>query len=297
MSSALSPTVPLHAPPTAARPGPWLAAWRRLRRRPAAMFGLVVVVLFTLMALLATWLGLQDPIATNWGAIRKAPSAAHWFGTDEIGRDVFARVVWGTQASLLAGVVSVSISLLIGVPLGLLAGFVGGWVDMVIARITDAFLACPFLILAIALAAFLGPSLSNAMMAIGISAAPVFVRLTRGQVMQVKVEDYIEAARAVGNPPWRIALRHVLPNTLPPIMVQATLAIASAVIAEASLSFLGLGQQPPAPSWGSMLNTAKNYVEQAPWMAIWPGASIFLLVLSFNILGDGLRDALDPRQR
>jgi peptide/nickel transport system permease protein len=198
---------------------------------------------------------------------------------------------------LLAGVVSVSISLLIGVPLGLLAGFVGGWVDMVIARITDAFLACPFLILAIALAAFLGPSLSNAMMAIGISAAPIFVRLTRGQVMQVKVEDYIEAARAVGNPPWRIALRHVLPNTLPPIMVQATLAIASAVIAEASLSFLGLGQQPPAPSWGSMLNTAKNYVEQAPWMAIWPGASIFLLVLSFNVLGDGLRDALDPRQR
>jgi peptide/nickel transport system permease protein len=193
--------------------------------------------------------------------------------------------------------VSVSISLLIGVPLGLLAGFVGGWVDMVIARITDAFLACPFLILAIALAAFLGPSLSNAMMAIGISAAPIFVRLTRGQVMQVKVEDYIEAARAVGNPPWRIALRHVLPNTLPPILVQATLAIASAVIAEASLSFLGLGQQPPAPSWGSMLNTAKNYVEQAPWMAIWPGASIFLLVLSFNILGDGLRDALDPRQR
>ena len=297
MSTALSPTVALSAPAPAARPGPWLAAWRRLRRRPAAMFGLVVVLLFTSMALLAPWLGLQDPIATSWGAIRKAPSAAHWFGTDEIGRDVFARVVWGTQASLLAGVVSVSISLLIGVPLGLLAGFVGGWVDMVIARITDAFLACPFLILAIALAAFLGPSLSNAMMAIGISAAPIFVRLTRGQVMQVKVEDYIEAARAVGNPPWRIALRHVLPNTLPPIMVQATLAIASAVIAEASLSFLGLGQQPPAPSWGSMLNTAKNYVEQAPWMAIWPGASIFLLVLSFNILGDGLRDALDPRQR
>jgi peptide/nickel transport system permease protein len=258
---------------------------------------LVVVLLFTLMALFAPWLGLQDPIATSWGAIRKAPSAAHWFGTDEIGRDVLSRVIWGTQASLLAGVVSVSISLLIGVPLGLLAGFVGGWVDMVIARITDAFLACPFLILAIALAAFLGPSLSNAMMAIGISAAPIFVRLTRGQVMQVKVEDYIEAARAVGNPPWRIALRHVLPNTLPPIMVQATLAIASAVIAEASLSFLGLGQQPPAPSWGSMLNTAKNYVGQAPWMAIWPGASIFLLVLSFNILGDGLRDALDPRQR
>jgi len=297
MNTTLSSTAPPSATAPAARPGPWRAAWRRLRRRRAAMWGLGVVLLFSLMALFAPWLGLQDPIATSWGAIRKAPSAAHWFGTDEIGRDVFARVVWGTQASLLAGVVSVSISLLIGVPLGLLAGFVGGWVDMVIARITDAFLACPFLILAIALAAFLGPSLSNAMMAIGISAAPIFVRLTRGQVMQVKVEDYIEAARAVGNPPWRIALRHVLPNTLPPIMVQATLAIASAVIAEASLSFLGLGQQPPAPSWGSMLNTAKNYVEQAPWMAIWPGASIFLLVLSFNVLGDGLRDALDPRQR
>ena len=297
MSTALSPAAQLSATAPAARPGPWRAAWRRLRRRRAAMWGLGVVVIFSLLALLAPWLGLQDPIATSWGAIRKAPNADHWFGTDEIGRDVFARVVWGTQASLLAGVVSVSISLLIGVPLGLLAGFVGGWVDMVIARITDAFLACPFLILAIALAAFLGPSLSNAMMAIGISAAPIFVRLTRGQVMQVKVEDYIEAARAVGNPPWRIALRHVLPNTLPPIMVQATLAIASAVIAEASLSFLGLGQQPPAPSWGSMLNTAKNYVEQAPWMAIWPGASIFLLVLSFNVLGDGLRDALDPRQR
>ena len=297
MNTALSSNAPHSATAPAARPGPWQAAWRRLRRRRAAMWGLGVVLLFSLMALFAPWLGLQDPIATSWGAIRKAPSAAHWFGTDEIGRDVFARVVWGTQASLLAGVVSVSISLLIGVPLGLLAGFVGGWVDMVIARITDAFLACPFLILAIALAAFLGPSLSNAMMAIGISAAPIFVRLTRGQVMQVKVEDYIEAARAVGNPPWRIALRHVLPNTLPPIMVQATLAIASAVIAEASLSFLGLGQQPPAPSWGSMLNTAKNYVEQAPWMAIWPGASIFLLVLSFNVLGDGLRDGLDPRQR
>jgi peptide/nickel transport system permease protein len=274
-----------------------LAAWRRLRRRPAAMFGLVVVLLFTLMALFAPWLGLQDPIATSWGAIRKAPSAAHWFGTDEIGRDVLSRIIWGTQASLLAGVVSVSISLLIGVPIGLLAGFLGGWVDGLISRITDAFLACPFLILAIAMAAFLGPSLRNAMIAIGISAAPIFVRLTRAQVINILVEDYIEAARAVGNPPWRIALRHVLPNITAPVMVQATLAIASAVIAEASLSFLGLGQQPPAPSWGSMLNTAKNYVDNAPWMAIWPGVSIFALVLSFNLLGDGLRDALDPRQR
>ena len=272
-------------------------AWLRLRRRPSALIGLAVVIGFILMAIFAPYISPQDPIATSWGAIRKAPNAAHWFGTDEIGRDVLSRVIWGTQASLMAGVISVSISLLIGVPRGLLAGFVGGAVDAIISRITDAFLACPFLILAIALAAFLGPSLTNAMVAIGISAAPIFVRLTRGQVIQIKVEDYIEAARSVGNPPWRIALVHILPNILPPLLVQATLAIAAAVIAEASLSFLGLGQQPPAPSWGSMLNTAKNFIEQAPWMAIWPGLSIFLLVLSFNLFGDGLRDALDPRQR
>lgn len=272
-------------------------AWLRLQRRPSALIGLAVVIAFILMAVFAPYISPQDPIATSWGAIRKAPSSAHWFGTDEIGRDVLSRVIWGTQASLMAGVISVSISLLIGVPIGLLAGFVGGAVDAIISRITDAFLACPFLILAIALAAFLGPSLTNAMVAIGISAAPIFVRLTRGQVIQIKVEDYVEAARSVGNPPWRIALVHILPNILPPLLVQATLAIAAAVIAEASLSFLGLGQQPPAPSWGSMLNTAKNYIEQAPWMAIWPGISIFLLVLSFNLFGDGLRDALDPRQR
>jgi peptide/nickel transport system permease protein len=273
------------------------AAWLRLRKRPSALLGLAVVVGFILLALFAPFISPQDPIATSWSAIRKAPSAAHWFGTDEIGRDVLSRVIWGTQASLMAGVISVSISLLIGVPIGMLAGFLGGWVDTFISRVTDAFLACPFLILAIALAAFLGPSLANAMVAIGISAAPIFVRLTRGQVLQIKVEDFVEAARSVGNPPWRIALVHILPNILPPVLVQSTLAIASAIIAEASLSFLGLGQQPPAPSWGSMLNTAKNFIDQAPWMAIWPGLSIFLLVLSFNLFGDGLRDALDPRQR
>ena len=293
--SAVMPALSRPAAPAPA--GPWRRAFRRLKRRRGAMLGGLVVLLFIAMALLAPWISPHDPIATSWSAIRQAPSATHWFGTDEIGRDVLSRIIWGTQASLLAGVVSVTISLLIGVPIGLLAGFLGGWVDGLISRITDAFLACPFLILAIAMAAFLGPSLENAMIAIGISAAPIFVRLTRAQVINLLVEDYIEAARAVGNPPWRIALRHVLPNITAPVMVQATLAIASAVIAEASLSFLGLGQQPPAPSWGSMLNTAKNYMDNAPWMAIWPGLSIFALVLSFNLLGDGLRDALDPRQR
>jgi len=277
--------------------GPWRRAGRRLLRRRGAMLGGAVVLGFVAIAVLAPWLAPQDPIATSWSAIRKAPSAAHWFGTDEVGRDVLSRVVWGARASLLAGVVSVSISLALGIPIGLAAGFLGGFVDGLISRLTDAFLACPFLILAIALAAFLGPSLSNAMIAIGVSATPIFVRLTRAAVLNVKVEDYIEAARAVGNPPLRIALRHVLPNIAAPLIVQATLAIAAAVIAEASLSFLGLGQQPPAPSWGSMLDSAKNYVDNAPWMAIWPGLAIFLLVLSFNLLGDGLRDALDPRQR
>jgi peptide/nickel transport system permease protein len=272
-------------------------AWRRLLRRRGAMVGLAVVVFFVLIAFLAPWISPYDPVATSWSAVRKAPSAQYWFGTDEIGRDVLSRVIWGARASLLAGLVSVSIAMLLGVPIGLLAAYVGGWTDGVISRFTDAMLAVPFLILAIALAAFLGPSLTNAMIAIGVSATPIFIRLTRAQVLAVKVEDFVEAARAVGNPHWRIALRHILPNVLPPLIVQATLSIAAAVIAEASLSFLGLGQQPPAPSWGSMLNTAKNFVDNAPWMAIWPGLSIFLLVLSFNLLGDGLRDALDPKHK
>jgi peptide/nickel transport system permease protein len=272
-------------------------ALRRLARRRGAMAGLGCVVFFVLLALFAPWVAPHDPLATSWSAVRQAPSAHYLFGTDEIGRDVLSRVIWGTRASLLAGLVSVCISLALGVPVGLAAAYLGGWVDALISRITDAMLACPFLILAIALAAFLGPSLTNAMIAIGISATPIFIRLTRAQVLAVKVEDYVEAARAVGNSHLRIALRHILPNVVAPLIVQATLAIAAAVIAEASLSFLGLGQQPPAPSWGSMLNTAKNYIDNAPWMSVWPGLSIFLLVLSFNLLGDGLRDAFDPRHK
>ena len=285
----------LPAPPDALRVSPRAPPLRRLVRRRGAALGLAAIAFFVGLALFAPLIAPYDPLATSWTAIRKAPSAAHWFGTDEIGRDVLSRVIWGARASLLAGVVSVLISLSIGVPVGLLAGYAGGRIDMLISRVTDAVLACPFLILAIALAAFLGPSLTNAMIAIGVSATPVFVRLTRGQTMAIKAEDFILAARAIGNPPWRVALVHVLPNAAPALIVQATLAIAAAVIAEASLSFLGLGQQPPAPSWGSMLNTAKNYIDNAPWMAIWPGVSIFVLVLSFNLVGDGLRDALDPR--
>jgi peptide/nickel transport system permease protein len=289
-------TLPL-AQATPREPTPARRAFLRLLRRRGAMLGLLIVFLFVMLAFFAPWIAPFDPLETSWSAVRKAPSAEYLFGTDEIGRDVLSRVIWGARASLQAGLVSVCIAMALGVPIGLLAGYAGGWVDALISRMTDAMLAVPFLILAIALAAFLGPSLTNAMIAIGVSSTPIFIRLTRGQVLSVKVEDFVEAARAVGNPHWRIALRHILPNILAPLIVQATLAIAAAIIAEASLSFLGLGQQPPAPSWGSMLNTAKNYVDNAPWMAIWPGLSIFLLVLSFNLLGDGLRDALDPRHK
>ena len=276
---------------------PTARAWRRLLRRKSAMFGLVVITLFVLIAVFAPLIAPYDPAQQSWTSIRKPPSMQHWLGTDESGRDLFSRVIFGARASLLAGVVSISIALGLGVPIGLLAGYGGRWTDAVISRITDAMLAIPFLILAIALAAFLGPSLQNAMIAIGLTATPIFVRLTRGQVMVVKVEDYVEAARAVGNPARRIAIKHILPNIMPALIVQATISIAAAIIAEASLSFLGLGQQPPAPSWGSMLNTAQRFLTNAPWMAVWPGLAIFLAVLSFNILGDGLRDALDPKER
>lgn len=279
------------------RDRPGVLALRRLVRRRAAMLGLVVVVVFVLAAIFAPFVAGYDPLATDWSAIRKPPSAAHWFGTDENGRDLFARIVWGARASLSAGLISVSIALLAGVPIGLAAGYAGGWVDMAISRLVDAMLACPFLILAIALTAFLGPSLRNAMIAIGISATPIFVRLTRAQTLAVKTEDFVDAARAVGNHPLRVVFRHILPNIVPPILVQATVAIASAVIAEASLSFLGLGQQPPSPSWGSMLNNAQRFISQAPWLALFPGAAIFLAVLAFNLLGDGLRDALDPKRQ
>jgi peptide/nickel transport system permease protein len=272
-------------------------ALRRFLHRPVAVAGLAVIVVFIGVAVLAPLIAPYDPIATSWTTIRKAPSALHWMGTDENGRDVLSRVIFGARASLLAGVVSVLIAAGIGVPAGLLAGFAGGWTDALLSRLVDAMLACPFLILAIALAAFLGPDLTNAMIAIGVSTAPRFMRVARAATLDAKSNEYVEAARAIGNPAWRVAVRHVLPNIVPPILVQGTLSIAQAIIAEASLSFLGLGQQPPDPSWGSMLNSAQRFLTQAPWLAVFPGVAIFLCVLSFNLVGDGLRDALDPRGR
>jgi peptide/nickel transport system permease protein len=274
---------------------PTRRAIKRFLRHRLAVFGLVVVVLFIAVAILAPLIAPYDPLQTSWSRIRRPPSWEHWMGTDENGRDVLSRVIWGARASLMAGVISVLGALIIGVPLGLLAGLSGGWVDAVISRIADAMLSVPFLILAIALAAFLGPALENAMLAIAITASPVFARLARGMALDAKSTDWVEAARALGNPPWRTAFVHVLPNIIPPLLVQATLAIAEAIIAEAALSFLGLGMQPPNPSWGSMLNSSQRFLTQAPWLSIFPGVTIMVVVLAFNLMGDGLRDALDPR--
>ena len=281
------------AGPLQARPG----VLRRLIRNRSALIGGALVLAFVLMAILAPILPLTDPLKSNFLAIRKPPSELYWFGTDELGRDQVSRLFFGAQSSLLAGIVSVAIALAVGIPFGLAAGWYGGWVDIVISRVTEALLACPFLILAIAFAAILGPSLTNAMIAIGLSAVPIFIRLVRGQVMTVRAEDFVEGARSIGARDLRLMLVHVLPNTLSPIIVQATLFMAQAIILEAALSFLGLGQQPPSPSWGQMLNVAKNFMEQAPWMSVAPGIAIFLAVLGFNLLGDGLRDALDPKEQ
>jgi peptide/nickel transport system permease protein len=270
---------------------------RRVLRRPAALIAALVVAAFVVIALGAPYFAPFDPIKTDYRAVRKAPSSAHPLGTDEVGRDVLSRLIWGARASLLAGAVPVTLALLVSLPLGLLSGCAGGWLDGLIMRVTDAMLAIPFLIVAIALAAFLGPSLVNAMLAIGIAALPTFLRLARGTALALTTEEFVVSARALGCSRLRVAVRHVLPNMLPPLLIQSSLTVAAAIIAEASLSFLGLGQQPPAPSWGSMLNTAQRFLTNAVWMAIWPGLAIFLAVLSFNLLGDGLRDALDPKER
>jgi ABC-type dipeptide/oligopeptide/nickel transport system permease subunit len=271
-------------------------SFAKFLRNPRAVAGATIAGLFVLAAILAPLIAPYNPSQTNFLALRQAPSAMYWLGTDEIGRDILSRVIHGGIASLYAGVVSVAIALAIGMPVGLAAGWFGGWTDAIISRATDALLAVPFLILAIALAAALGPSLTNAMIAIGLSQVPIFIRLTRGQVLAVKAEDFVEGARAVGVPNMQILARHITPNIAAPLLIQATLTTATSIIAEASLSFLGLGQQPPAPSWGSMLNTAKNFLDQAPWMSLSPGIAIFLVVLGFNLLGDGLRDAMDPRE-
>jgi peptide/nickel transport system permease protein len=269
--------------------------WRRLGRRPPAAAGALVVLLFVVMAVAAPWLAPADPTRTEWSAIRKAPSWAHPFGTDDLGRDNLSRVIWGARISMRAGVLSILLAIAVGVPLGLVSGYYRGAVDQVLMRLTDAWLAFPFLVLAIGLVTILGPSLTNATLAIGLAATPTFIRLTRGLVLSTREEDYVQGARALGAGDARLMAHHLLPNIVSSILVQATVSIPAAIIGEAILSFLGLGVQPPEPSWGTMLNTAQAFLETAPWMAWWPGLAIFVLALSFNLAGDGLRDVLDPR--
>ncbi len=269
--------------------------WRRARRRPPALVGTLVVLAFAGIALAAPWIAISDPVRTDWSQIRKAPSWAHPFGTDDLGRDTYSRVVWGTRISMQAGVLSIMLAMAIGVPAGFVAGYYRGAFDQLIMRVTDAWLSFPFLILAIGLVTILGPSLMNATLAIGLGATPLYIRLTRGLVLATEAHDYVQSARAMGAGDGRLMARHIFPNIVSVLLVQATVSIPTAIIAEAILSFLGLGVQPPRPSWGTMLNAAQQFLESAPWMAWWPGLAIFTLTLSFNLAGDGLRDLLDPR--
>jgi peptide/nickel transport system permease protein len=268
----------------------------RFFKNRLAVFGLVLLALLVLMALLAGIIAPFDPIKLDLQALSEAPSWKHPFGTDNLGRDILSRVIYGARVSLSAGVVAVGIAVLVGLALGLAAGFFGNATDEIIMRVVDAMLAFPFLVLAITLAAVLGPSLQNSMLAIAVVSVPGFARLTRAQMLSERERDYVQAAQSLGASDPRIVFRHLLPNIAGPVIIQATLAIAGAILAESSLSFLGLGVQPPTPSWGEMLNTARGYLRDAPWMALAPGSLIFLSVLAFNLLGDGLRDALDPRR-
>ncbi|QFP75235.1 ABC transporter permease [Deinococcus sp. AJ005] len=273
------------------------APLRRFLGNKLAVIGLFVLLIFAVSALLAPWVAPFDPAQIFFSDLRAAPGTAHLFGADELGRDILSRVVYGARVSLSAGLISVTLALVFGGGIGLVAGYIGGWVDDVLMRVVDALLALPFLVLAIALAAILGPSLQNTMIAIAIVTAPAFARITRGEVLSQRERDYVQAAQALGAGDGRLITRHLLPNISGALIVQTSLAIANAILAEASLSFLGLGIQPPAPSWGSMLNAARGYLTDAPWMALFPGLAIFLAVLAFNLIGDGLREALDPRGR
>lgn len=270
---------------------------RRLWRVRLAGVGLVIVGIVVITALFAPLLAPYDPTQKNTRNLLKAPTLQHPLGTDELGRDTLSRVIYGARVSLEVGVIAVGISLVIGVLLGLVAGYAGGAIDSIIMRIMDGLLAFPALVLALAITAMLGPSLNNVMLAIGITGIPSFARLVRGQVLTTKQLEYVQAAQSVGASDWRLMLRHILPNIVAPIIVQTSISVAAAILAEAGLSFLGLGIQPPTASWGSMLNVAKGYLGRTAWLAIAPGTAIFITVLGFNFLGDAIRDVLDPRLR
>jgi peptide/nickel transport system permease protein len=270
---------------------------RRAARARLAPFGAVVLLGALVVALAAPLLSPYDPLKQNLGNALAKPSRVHLLGTDNVGRDVLSRVMWGTRVSLVAGFVSVALALLTGGLLGLAAGYTGGRVDGVLMRLMDAVLSFPALVLALALGAVLGAGLTGVLIALAVVYTPTFARLMRGQVLSITAREYVDAARALGAPGWRIAWSHVLPNATAPIVVQASLSVAFAILAEASLSFLGLGIQPPAASWGSMINAGRGYLQQAPWIVFGPGAALFITVVGLNFVGDAIRDALDPRLR
>ena len=270
---------------------------RRFARNRLALVGLIVFGVVVLLAVFAPWLAPASPIKADFEATLHRPGPHHLLGTDELGRDVLSRVIFGARASLEAGVISVGLAIAAGLPLGLVAGFYRGRLDDVLMRLTDAMLSFPPLILSLAVAAVLGPGLAKAMIAIAVVLTPVFMRIMRAQVLAERERDYVDAARALGAEDRRIIWRHLLPNSLAPILVQGTLNVAGAIITEATLSFLGLGTQPPTPSWGSMLNAAQQYLTQAPWLSLWPGVAIALTVFAVNVAGDGLREIWDPRTR
>ncbi|MDP9265674.1 MAG: ABC transporter permease [Chloroflexota bacterium] len=268
------------------------------RRNPRILIGGALVALLVLGAIFAPVVSPYDPTVADPSVSLEGPSPQHWLGTDDLGRDVLSRTIWGSRISLSVGLIAVGIGLVIGVGVGLLAGYVGGVFDLVAMRFIDALLAFPALILAIAITSALGPRIENAMIAIGVVAIPLYTRLTRGQVLTMREREFITAARTVGATPFRIVARHIFPNITNPLVVQATLSIAFAILAEASLSFLGLGAQPPAPTWGSDINYGQRYLSNLKWwMSVGPGLAIFLAVFAFNFLGDALRDALDPQLR
>lgn len=269
-----------------------------LRRNPRMIVGGAIVFGWLFIAAFAPFVAPYDPIKVNVSDSLIPPGSAHWLGTDDLGRDVLSRVMWGARVSLSVGVISVSIGLFVGTSLGLAAGYLGGKFDLLIMRGIDALLAFPALILAIAITSALGPQIQNAMIAIGIVAIPAYARLTRGQVLAVRSRDFIVAARTIGCTPLRIIWRHIFPNIMNTLIVQATLSTAFAILAEAALSFLGLGPQPPYPSWGQDINYSQRYLPNLKWwMSVGPGLAIFTAVFGFNYLGDALRDALDPRLR
>jgi peptide/nickel transport system permease protein len=271
--------------------------WRQLRRNVSAMIGLVIIVLLILVAVFAPVVAPYDPLRQNFRMALQPPSAEHPFGTDDVGRDILSRVIFGAQISLRVGLVAVSISASLGVLLGLIAGYYGGWADAVISGITDTLLAFPGLLLALAVVAVLGPSLINVMIAVGIGNIPVYIRVTRASTLSIRERDYVMAARTIGCRSGRIMLRYVLPNIIPPILVLMTLGVAGAILTAAGLSFIGLGAQPPTPEWGAMLTQGRQYLQRAWWFTLFPGLAIMVTVLAINMFGDALRDALDPRLR